>query len=442
MKEALLLAVGRLVCTTPWYVICCVPFYAHRRISRSKIAAVITGISMLFFVCNFYLQFRYDNFKTHGSLVFCALYIILIGLFVWGFHVEFAKLLYVFLIAQAISTAINYIAAIMLKPFFKDMRISLHATPAYILAIFFLTMAVYPFLWYFFSHQLREAVEELKDRDFRLLCIPPVLIFVITVIFNDVGVNPAIPQSQAIAIFLLITASGLITYFLHVRLALDAVRRIRLEMEVAAIESQIAVQGQSYAQLTQNIESARAARHDLRHHLAAMSAFLENSDMEGLLEYLAEYRRSLPVEFDQPQCANNAVDVVVRYYLQQAKEAGAELDIKLDVPVGAGFRDTDLVIVFGNLFENAAQGIFRQTAGKRYITARCGMEQGKLILTIDNSTGPGDAEYKSSTGLGIGQSSVKAVAQKYHGSVRFEFKEDIYKASVLMVMPVSEKVQE
>ena len=52
MKEALLLAVGRLVCTTPWYVICCVPFYAHRRISRSKIAAVITGISMLFFVCN------------------------------------------------------------------------------------------------------------------------------------------------------------------------------------------------------------------------------------------------------------------------------------------------------------------------------------------------------------------------------------------------------
>lgn len=93
MKEALLLAVGRLVCTTPWYVICCVPFYAHRRISRSKIAAVITGISMLFFVCNFYLQFRYDNFKTHGSLVFCALYIILIGLFVWGFHVEFAKLL-------------------------------------------------------------------------------------------------------------------------------------------------------------------------------------------------------------------------------------------------------------------------------------------------------------------------------------------------------------
>ncbi|MCI6455737.1 GHKL domain-containing protein [Hungatella sp.] len=70
------------------------------------------------------------------------------------------------------------------------------------------------------------------------------------------------------------------------------------------------------------------------------------------------------------------------------------------------------------------------------------MELGKLILTIDNSTGPGDAEYKSSTGLGIGQSSVKAVAQKYHGSVRFEFKEDIYKASVLMVMPVSEKVQE
>ena len=84
MKEALLLAVGRLVCTTPWYVICCVPFYAHRRISRSKIAAVIHGDQHAFFVCNFYLQFRYDNFNDSWKSCFCALYIILIGLFVVG----------------------------------------------------------------------------------------------------------------------------------------------------------------------------------------------------------------------------------------------------------------------------------------------------------------------------------------------------------------------
>lgn len=446
MKEALLLALGRMVCTTPWYVICCVPFYSHRRITREKMAAAITIVSVLFFVFNFYFQLRFDAFHTHGSIVFSGLYVVLIGLFVWGFQVGFAKLLYVFLIVQAVSTAVNYTAAILLKPFFKGVRITLHATPAYIVAIVLLTMAVYPILWYFFSHRLREAVEELGNQDFRLLCIPPVLIFIITVIFNDMGVNPAIPQSQAIAIFLLITAVGLVTYFLHVRLALDAVRRIRLEMEVKAIEGQIAIQEQSYAKLRQNIESARAARHDLRHHLAAMSAFLENGDMDGLTDYLAKYKKSLSLECDRSQCENYAVDVVVRHYMQQAREAGAELDIRLDVPADTGFRETDLVIVFGNLFENAAQGVARQTAGKRYINARCGMEQGKLILTVDNSVSQeetvGNAGCQRSAGLGIGQSSVKAVVDKYNGTARFEQIGNDYKASVLLVMPVSKKTGE
>lgn len=302
MQEALLLAVGRLVCTTPWFILCCVPFYPQKRVGRWTMVSVITGASLLFFLCNFLLRLRVENFATYGSEIFIPLYLVMVALFIWGFRVSFVKLLYVFLLVQATSTAINYTAAILLRPFYPAVRIELQSTPSYTLAILLLTAVLFSLIWHFFSHQLREAMSTLRNRDFWLLCIPPVLIFIVTVIFNDMGANPAIPQGQAMVIFLLITTTGLVTYFLNVRLALDTDRRTRLEADMAAMERQIAVQTQGYAILTRSIEAAQAARYDLRHHLAAMSAFMEQGDTTALAGYLTEYHESLPDESSLNVC--------------------------------------------------------------------------------------------------------------------------------------------
>ena len=436
MREALLLAIGRLVCTTPWFILCCVPLYHERRVSRAVMALIITAVSILFFLCNFWGRIQYANFATYGSGVFCVLYLVLIGLFIWGFRAAFVKLLYIFLLVQAVSTAINYSAAIILKPFYPGIRITLQDTPAYTLVILMLTIFLAPFLWHFFSHQLREAMKELSDRDFRLLAIPPVLFFIITVIFNNIGANPAIPQSLAIAIFLLIMVSGFVTYYLNVHMALDTARRIRMETDMAAMERQLKVQLESYEQLAMSIESERVARHDLRHHLAALAAFVEEDDMKGLSEYLTEYRGSLPEEENLNVCDNYIVNTIVRYYLIQAQKAGAQLDVKLELPADIGIRDTDLTIIFGNLFENAAQGVAGQTGGLRFVKARCGIEQGKLILTVDNSKESQIGNRKGKNiSPGTGQLSVKAVADKYHGSVRFEDLSDTYRGSVLLTLP-------
>lgn len=434
MRGALCLSIGRFVCTAPWFVVCCVPFYPQRRVSRRTMALVISSASLLFFLCNFLFQFRDETYISRSSIVFLILYIVMVALFLWGFQVAPVKILYIFLLVQAVSTAINYTAAIILKPFYPAERISLQNNLVYSLTILLMTAAIMPFIWYFFTHQLREAMEELRNRDFWLLCISPTLIFIVTVIFNDMGNNADIPQGQAISIFLLITAAGLVTYFINVRLVLDAARRIRLETNVAAMEQQIALQIQNYTQLTQSIENARALRHDLRHHLAAMTGYIEKNDIDGLAVYMQEYTQSLPAENELQVCSNYTVDVLVRYYLQRAKEAGAQVDVKLDLPASVGIKDTDLTIVFGNVFENAVQGIERQMSGRRFIFARCGIENNKLILTVDNSTElKASVHKKGRLCPGIGQNSVKAVAEKYHGTVRFSWECDVYKVSVLLL---------
>lgn len=433
MRGAVLLSIGRLICTTPWFVICCVPFYPQKRVNRAVMFWVISAASILFFLFNFFLQLYDETYISKSSIVFPVLYVVMFGLFLYGFRAAPVKMLYIFLLVQAISTTINYTAAIFLKPFYPGERISLLNNPAYSLMILLITAAVMPALWYFFTHQLREALEELHNRDFLLLCISPALIFIVTVIFSDLAANTSIPQGEAISIFLLISVTGIITYFINVSMVLNAARSTRLETNVAAMEQQIKVQLQSYMQLTQNVETVRALRHDLRHHLTVMTAFVEQENISGLAAYLSEYRQSLPDENELQICGNYTVDVLVRYYMQQAKEAGAQVDVKLDLPADTGIKDTDLTIVFGNLFENAVQSVKRQTGGRSFIFARCGIENNKLILTVDNSAENEENGKKGSRPVpGIGQNSVKAVADKYHGTVRFTQEDDVYRASVLL----------
>lgn len=436
MRDALLLSTGRLVCTTPWFIICCVPFYRERRVSLRTMMIAIPVVSVLFFIINLCLHLWIGEYESYSGIASAALYVVVGILFIWGFRAALAKLFYVFLLVQAISTVISYLSAILMKLLYLSGQIASLNTPVYVLVIFMLTMSAAPAVCYFFTHQFQEVMKELGNRDIWMLCIPPALFFVIILIFSNMETNPDFPQEQALVIFLLIAVAGLITYFLNIRLTLDIAHRARLVVDMTAMERQIAMQTQNYQKLAHNIEVARSARHDLHHHLAALASFVEQKDMEGISAYLAQYRQSLPVEHELRVCDNYAVDVVVRYYLQQTKEAGAELDVKIELPADIGIPDTDLTIVFGNLFENAAQGVARQKEGRQFVAARCGIDQGKLILTIDNSTGSesidsGDMNSK----MGIGQTSVKAVADKYQGGVRFERMPDGYRAAVLLTIP-------
>jgi sensor histidine kinase regulating citrate/malate metabolism len=122
------------------------------------------------------------------------------------------------------------------------------------------------------------------------------------------------------------------------------------------------------------------------------------------------------------------VDAVVRHYLARARAAGAAVDARLALPQNPGAAGPDLCVVFGNVFENAALAVERQAAGQKYIKARCETGGGKIVLTVDNSTNP---QEKSAPG--IGQESVRAVAERLGGTARFTQGGGVYQASVMLL---------
>jgi hypothetical protein len=341
------------------------------------------------------------------------------------FRITFAKALYCILFLRAVYTGVLYIGLNALMLANPGQRIHFDTSPLYVLISVLAIGATFPFLWRYFTGRLRAAFSELDKKTIRQLCIPPVLFFALDQCYSTMRDTLEYENFQTAAIFVFMLLTGLVTYYVNLRMVMDSARRARREAE---LQTQLALQAGRYEQLADDIKRTREARHDLRHHLSVIDAYLSNNDRAELVTYLREHLERLPEEEEPVVCQNLAVDAVVRHYLARARAAGAEIDARLALPQNAGVAGTDLCAVFGNVFENAALAVERQTAGQKYVRARCETGNGRIVLTVDNSTNP-----KEKGGKGIGQASVRAVAERLGGTVRFTQSEGMYQASVMLL---------
>lgn len=210
-------------------------------------------------------------------------------------------------------------------------------------------------------------------------------------------------------------------------------------MEKASMsQRQLAMEQAHYNTLSRHIEETKAARHDLRHHLALIQAYVTSGNLKKLEEYLSQYIKSVSDDTVITLCKNYAVNTIAHYYLEQAKKENIETDIHINLPEDIAVAEGDLCIVFGNLLENALEACKRQQECNPFITISAGLQGDYVVIAVDNSF---EGEIKKEKdvflsskreGKGIGITSVEAVVEKYNGQAVFEFSNGVFMASVML----------
>ncbi len=213
---------------------------------------------------------------------------------------------------------------------------------------------------------------------------------------------------------------------------------VRLTEKANLSERQLTLEREYYQVIAAHIDETKAARHDLRHHLTLIQAYLEAGDNQKLKEYIGQYQQTVAEDSTFSLCKNYTVDTIVRHYIEKAKSASVHTDILLNLPEKIVIAESDLCIVFGNLLENALESCDRQNTGERFITVSAALVGDYMVITVDNSFEGSilkeNEVFLSSkrNGKGIGITSVQAVAEKYHGQAKFEFSEQIFRSSVML----------
>jgi signal transduction histidine kinase len=218
-----------------------------------------------------------------------------------------------------------------------------------------------------------------------------------------------------------------------------ALQSERLAIEVDAMSASLEKQRDLYQRFHETVEQTRRMRHDMRHQLSAIRGLVEADQNDDALQYIDELEQNTPSVSQLVLTENFVVNAVVSYYLAIATDSGIATDLQLAVPTDLGrINESDMSIVFGNLFENAIEASLHLPEEQRAIKMRSMVIGNNLTLTIDNAF---DGNYEARdgvfysrkrTGRGLGLSSVQSIVERYDGSMKIEIANNQFMVSLMV----------
>ena len=353
-----------------------------------------------------------------------------------------------------LATAITY-AAVLVDAYAVGNAISARylAWPGMLTQWGLMLLAV-PLLWHPARHAVPRvlASEAVEPRTWRVLWLMPTLLTVgIQMLRPDYvetvrahGVAPAL----GISLFCL-SALAILVYVLLWRMLRLYERQLEAERSLRAAQ----LAQEQVAHMNERIESARRDRHDLRHHVNILRAFLDAGDAAAAQAYLDEFSSGRRLD-DAPirYCENDAASAVLVYYCDAARKLGVHVDVVAQVPARLPQRETDVCAVLSNLLENAVDAL-RDVAAAGGRAAGGGSAGGNplelrirvearpagLFMTVDNTCLPstvrqdGERFVSAKPGShGLGIASVRETARRTGGVARFALDGTTFRASVML----------
>lgn len=178
-------------------------------------------------------------------------------------------------------------------------------------------------------------------------------------------------------------------------------------------------------------------RHDMRHFLANISAFIDNGETKEAQTYIHELIDNTDKAAVRKYCKNEIVNMILSSYERQIRKNEIDFQYSVQIPEKLQFSDIDITAILSNGLENAIQAVLRLKACKRYIRFDLHMKDNKLLLSIKNTFAEkpvfrdGMPQSKES-GHGFGTQSIRYAAEKLKGNCHFSVDGNLFVLQVIL----------
>lgn len=161
-------------------------------------------------------------------------------------------------------------------------------------------------------------------------------------------------------------------------------------------------------------EQTKTFRHDIKNHLSVLNGLLNNGELQESINYLKKLEATSNSLFFPYQTGNPVVDILLGEKLELAKSNKIDVEVSLILPKSCYIDDFDLCVIFANALDNAVKACQSIEGAKSiYIS---GKQQGDFYMLEFHNT----CSINTLPKIGIGLSNIKAVAEKYHGTMLIE----------------------
>ena len=223
----------------------------------------------------------------------------------------------------------------------------------------------------------------------------------------------------------------LLVYFKQYEEKREAQQRNRM-MEMQRAQSQKELEA-----IKRSEYSVSLLRHDLRHFLANISAFIDNDETEKAKEYISEVLQSVDQTTMHKYCKNEIVNMILSSHENEIKANQIELQHSIQIPERLPFSDVDLTSILSNALENAIHAVLPLEAEKRKIVLDLRMNGEKLLISVKNTFAEmpqivDGMPLSKKAGHGFGTQSIRYITEKMNGNCQFTVKEDWFIVRVVV----------
>lgn len=417
--------------TLPFHLFAYVPFWEYKRLSQKRMVLLLTGTHAAYTTL-FALLLHIGFPITYVRIAALPIY----GIpFFLSVSIEWGKILFLYVFTM------DYMMMVRGASAFLEQLLSGSCTTYSWQSLIFclaLTFVSLPFMLKYFCQTARNVFEihapNLWSRVWMLPLFTSALVLLYT--FPHLGNNMDF-------LFIFSRLALMICMFLIYSYIIQTVNQFRRQLEteekLRRLEQLTRIQADQYGLLLSRIEETRRARHDLRQHLRTIQGCIASRDFDSLDDYVKNLDKNTSSFPSHTWSGNPAVDAVLGFYTQKAIDAGIDTEILFHIETETLIPEPELCVLLGNLLENALEACSLDLGENPKIRV-CARQTGKSILSIavDNtcSAPPTDNNgmllSSKHPGPGIGTESVRITAERYNGDARFEWKDGVFYASVML----------
>ena len=182
-------------------------------------------------------------------------------------------------------------------------------------------------------------------------------------------------------------------------------------------------------------------KHDIKNHIGAIGAFIQNNEMPKVLDYINQLEEHITFNNTFIDSGNLVIDSILNYKLDFVKTIGAKIDLDILVPLDLDLKSFDMVVILGNLIDNAIEALNKIDKNKVF-SLSIKYDLGILIINCKN-TFDGDISIKNGKLVtskidiknhGLGLKNIESVLGNYNGAMEYSYDENIFMVDILMYM--------
>lgn len=223
----------------------------------------------------------------------------------------------------------------------------------------------------------------------------------------------------------------LLVYFKQYEEKREAERRNRI-LEMQQAQSQKEIEAQKRSAYTVSI-----LRHDMRHFLATISAYIDSGECDKAKEYISRIASYVDKTAMHKFCKNEIVNMILSSYENMIEENQIDFQRSVQIPEHLPVSDVDLTSILSNALENAIHAVLPLEVEKRHITLNLRMNNDKLLISIKNTFAEkpiivDGMPYSRKAGHGFGTQSIRYVSEKLKGNCQFTVNDDWFVLRVVL----------